>query len=170
MVSQYICSGIWAFFFFVLFFFLILASYSSLLVSLTQLPFIRHSLLLSYGSRRNILWWEVGILDQCVSCISILELKDKSEDHCACSSQAGTKSHKLSVPMNCEDLGHYSHRGGQTCAQRTQGPGQVQHSSPALALGHTLGFQRKLEANRSNVGNKASPKGRGSREKACSLQ
>lgn len=39
--------------------------------------------------------------------------------------------------------GHCSHQGGQACAQRTQ------------ELGHTLRFQRNLEANESNVNNKA---------------
>lgn len=77
---------------------------------------------------------------QVASFMSNLELEAKTKGQCTWPSQAGTNSDELSDPVSSEDPGHCLHQGEHSCAQSTQGLGQVQHTSPPLALGHTLKF------------------------------
>ena len=74
---------------------------------------------------------------QITSFMSNLELEAKSKGQCPWPSQTETKSDELSDTVSSEDSGHCLHLGEHSCAQSTQGLGQVHHTRPPLALGHT---------------------------------
>ena len=105
----------------------------------------RHSLF-SHGSGRNTQRVETYFHVQVASFMSNMELEAKSKGQCTWPSQTGTKSDELSDPVSSEDSGHCLHQGNTAEHKGLKGQVKYNPTSPPLALGHTLKFQRKLEA------------------------